>query len=105
MSEQLLTVAGLLILLMVAMLILAGLALTLRGFQTLNATIVSLLAMGLHKPEEKPAENGGNLRSDIEDGQASPDPPPDFGNPPADRPAPGGAPPSRPSRPNGRRGV
>lgn len=105
MSEQLLTTAGLLILLMVAMLILAGLALTLRGFQTLNATIVSLLAMGLKQPAEVPSMNGDNSSTRSDTVQHSEDTPPDFGDPPMDPADPLAPPPSRPPSTNGRRGV
>lgn len=105
MSEQLLITAGLLALLTIAMLIIAGLALTLRGFQTLNATIVSLLQLGLHEHAESPATNGDNSFTRSGTVQHSEDPPPDFGEPPIDPAPPIAPPPSRPPSPNGRRGV
>lgn len=61
MNDETIIISGMLALLMIAMLILAGMALTLRGFQTLNATIVSLLAMAFKDKAEKALWDGEDL--------------------------------------------
>jgi hypothetical protein len=102
MNDETLIVAGMLTLLMIAMLILAGMALTLRGFQTLNATIVSLLAMAFKDRLGSTSPGGDNFPENGAIVAQQDDPPASFGDPPADLTSPPNPPPSSPPHPNGR---
>lgn len=105
MNDETLIISGMLALLMIAMLILAGMALTLRGFQTLNATIVSLLAMAFKDRLGSAPPEGDNFAQNGAIVAQQEDPPASFGDPPPDATSPANPPPSRPFHPNGRGGV
>jgi hypothetical protein len=102
MNDETLIVAGMLTLLMIAMLILAGMALTLRGFQTLNATIVSLLAMAFKDRLGSPSPEGENSPQNEAIVAQQEDPPPAFDDLQADLTSQANPPPLRPPHTNGR---